>query len=410
MASDNLDLDDLRAELDEYAKPEKKQTLSVKEQRIVAGFEDVQRFYDEHKRAPKHGEDGDIFERFYATRLDRLRALPECRELLEPLDHQGLLTVTVLADSSVNEGSIREETPGYGDDESGSPSDDELLAELSDIAGGSLTDLKHVRSASQKREVDEVAKRDTCEDFDEFQPIFERVEREIKSGLRETRRFKEDASIEKTNLFILGGQLAYVAEVGETIKAPNGDNDARLRVIYSNGTESNILLRSLQRALYKDDAGRRVTEPDAGPLFSDQWEDDDIESGTIYVLRSQSDHPTVASHRDLIHKIGVTGGKVETRITNAENDATYLLAKVDVVATYKLAGINRTKLENLLHRMFAPAQLDLVIPDRFGKQVKPREWFLVPLSVVDEAVERIRSGRVEGVVYDPEKAELVNLS
>lgn len=408
MASDNLDLDDLRAELDEYAKPEKKQTLSVKEQRIVAGFEDVQRFYDEHKRAPKHGEDGDIFERLYATRLDRLRALPECRELLEPLDHQGLLTVTVLADSSVNVGSIREETPGYGDDESGSPSDDELLAELSEIAGGSLTDLKHVRSASQKREVDEVAKRDTCEDFDEFQPIFERVEREIKSGLRETRRFKEDASIEKTNLFILGGQLAYVAEVGETIKAPNGDNDARLRVIYSNGTESNILLRSLQRALYKDDAGRRVTEPDAGPLFSDQWEDEDIESGTIYVLRSQSDHPTVASHRDLIHKIGVTGGKVETRIANAENDATYLLAKVDVVATYKLAGINRTKLENFIHRVFSSAQLELIINDRFGKQVKPREWFLVPLHVIDDLVKFIREGKVEGIVYNPELATLVN--
>ena len=394
-----IDLDDLRYELDDFAKPEKKQVLSAKEQRVVAGFEDIQRFYDEHKHLPQHGENKNIFERMYATRLERLRSLAEYHELLSPIDHQGLLTATPAANSGVNE-----DSPSYDVDDA---SDDELLSELEGIAGGSLTELKHVRSTAQKREVDEVAKRDKCEDFDNFRPVFERVEREIKDGLRKTRRFKQDASIELSNLFILGGQLAYVAEVGETIKAPNGDNDARLRVIYSNGTESNILLRSLQRALYKDEAGRRVTEPDAGPLFSDQSNDDDIESGTIYVLRSHSDHPAVAQHRDLIHKIGVTGGKVETRIANAENDATYLLAAVDVVATYKLVGINRTRLENLLHRIFAAAQLDLVINDRFGKPVKPREWFLVPFHVIDETVELIRSGKIEGVSYDPEQASLV---
>jgi|TARA_R110002167_G_scaffold67690_1_gene191197 hypothetical protein len=394
-----IDLDDLRYELDDFAKPEKKQVLSAKEQRVVAGFEDIQRFYDEHKHLPQHGENKNIFERMYATRLERLRSLAEYHELLSPIDHQGLLTATPTANSGVNE-----DSPSYDVDDA---SDDELLSELEGIAGGSLTELKHVRSTAQKREVDEVAKRDKCEDFDNFRSVFERVEREIKDGLRKTRRFKQDASIELSNLFILGGQLAYVAEVGETIKAPNGDNDARLRVIYSNGTESNILLRSLQRALYKDEAGRRVTEPDAGPLFSDQSNDDDIESGTIYVLRSHSDHPAVAQHRDLIHKIGVTGGKVETRIANAENDATYLLAAVDVVATYKLVGINRTRLENLLHRIFAAAQLDLVINDRFGKPVKPREWFLVPFHVIDETVELIRSGKIEGVSYDPEQASLV---
>ena len=149
------------------------------------------------------------------------------------------------------------------------------------------------------------------------------------------------------DLFILGGQLVYVAEVGETIKAPNGESDARLRVVYSNGTESNLLRRSLQRGLYKDEAGRRLTAPNDGPLFSEEWEEDDIKSGTIYVLRSLSNHPFVAGHRELIHKIGVTGGRVETRIANAVNDATYLLAEVEVVASYKLAEINRTKLENL---------------------------------------------------------------
>lgn len=165
----------------------------------------------------------------------------------------------------------------------------------------------------------------------------------------------------------MGGQFVYVAELGETIKAPNGEFDARLRAVYANGTESNLLRRSLQRALYKDAAGRRVTAPTAGPLFGHAPEGEDLESGTIYVLRSKSDHPDVAAHRDLIYKIGVTGGAVEARIAQAATDATYLLAEVEIVATYKLFNINRTKLENLIHRVFAPARLDLTIEDRFGK-------------------------------------------
>lgn len=172
-----------------------------------------------------------------------------------------------------------------------------------------------------------------------------------------------------------------------------GKWDARLRVIYSN-ERSNILLRSLQKALYKDDAGRRVTEPDAGPLFAAESEDGDIESGTIYVLRSQSTHPYIAEHRELIHKIGVTGGRVETRIAAAKKDATYLLADVEVVTTYKLHNLNRTKIEKIFHQMFGAVQLDLTIDDRFGNPVKPREWFLVPLHVIDQAVQHIQDGTI----------------
>ena len=145
-----------------------------------------------------------------------------------------------------------------------------------------------------------------------------------------------------------------------------------------------------------------------GPLFGDAPEPDDIASGTIYVLRSLSNHPFVAEHRELIHKIGVTGGKVETRITGASKDATYLLADVEVIATYKLHNIHRTKLENIFHRLFAAAQLDLTIEDRFGNLVKPREWFLVPLQVIDEAVNRIRDGSITSVVYDRDAAKLVD--
>jgi hypothetical protein len=71
-----------------------------------------------------------------------------------------------------------------------------------------------------------------------------------------------------------------------------------------------------------------------------------------------------------------------------------------------LAEINRTKLESLFHRIFALAQLDLTIQDRFGHPVRPQEWFLVPLHVIDEAVQRIRDGSIMDVVYDPQSARL----
>jgi hypothetical protein len=130
------------------------------------------------------------------------------------------------------------------------------------------------------------------------------------------------------------------------------------------------------------------------------------ESGTIYVLRSKSDHPLIAEHRDVIHKIGVTGGKLETRFARASLDPTFLFADVEIVATYKLDGINRSKLEGLLHRFFAPARLDLEIADRFGNPVKPREWYLAPLPVIDEVVQRIRDLSIVDFEYDVETASL----
>jgi len=368
-------------------------TRTPREERIIAGFEDVLRFYQAYGRVPLHGEDRDIFERLYAVRLDQLRKSPEARTILAELDGQNLLAGTVVLD--VN-----------GLDE------DSLLAELG-VGGKSadqddITVLRHVRSSTEKRAAEEIADRTPCADFDRFQPLFELAERDLKSNVRKALRFGRDASIESGNYFIVGGQLAYVAEVGETIKAPNGESDARLRVIYANGTESNLLRRSLQRALYKDETGRRITDPDMGPLFGNASEIDDIESGTIYVLRSLSSHPFVVEHRELIHKIGVTGGSVETRIANAEKDATYLLAGVEVVATYKLHNLNRTRMENIFHRLFGEAQLDLILEDRFGNSVRPREWFLVPLHVIDEAVERIRDGSIADVVYDIHSARLVS--
>jgi len=388
-----MDDDALLAALGVEIAPPKAVTHTPREARIIAGFEDIIRFYNTHKYAPRQGEDLDIFERLYAVRLAQLRKLLEAKTLLAEMDQHGLLSANTAIPTDIH-----------------AMDADTLLAELglaqSQTNENDITVLRHVRSTAEKRAAEDIAYREKCEDFELFQPLFEQIERELKSAVRETRRFGNNASIEVGHWFILAGQTAYVAEEGEDFDSPQGKKDARLRVIFSNGTQSNMLRLSLVRALYKDETSRRITATDMGPLFGNSAEVDDIESGTIYVLRSQSNHPFVVEHRELIHKIGVTGGKVETRIANAKKDATYLLAEVEIVATYTLHNINRTKLENLFHRVFSSAQLDLTIDDRFGNPVKPKEWFLVPLQVINEVVERIQDGSIADIVYNVETASL----
>lgn len=367
-----------------------------REERIIAGFEDILRFYQTHGRTPQHGGGRDIFERLYAVRLDQLRKLPEAKALLAELDSPGLLSGTA---APVDVDDLDEDT---------------LLAELGiesePAAQGDITVLRHVRPYVEIKAAEEIANRTPCKDFDHFKPLFDEAGAGLKAGTWMTKPFVKNASIELGDFFIVGGQMAYVAEMLEGTRTKDGRDNPRLRVIFDNQTESDLLLRSLSRSLYPDGntpVGRRLIRKNDGPLFGSATEPDDIETGTIYVLRSLSSHPFVAEHRELIHKIGVTGGKVETRIAGAEMDATYLLANVEVVATYKLHNLNRTKLENIFHRLFGAAQLDLTIEDRFGNPVKPREWFLVPLQVIDEAVERIRDGSITDVIYDPKTAQLV---
>lgn len=154
----------------------------------------------------------------------------------------------------------------------------------------------------------------------------------------------------------------------------------------------------------KDIASRRITEPGFGLLFSEVEEEYDLETGYIYVLRSKSEHPFVAANRSVIHKIGVTGGDVKRRVANARKDPTYLLDDAEIVATFKLSNVNRIALEAMLHKFFGSARLDLQLKDRFGSQVEPREWFLVPLPVIDEAIQKIKEGTIGDFRYDAETA------
>jgi hypothetical protein len=385
---------ELLGELEADVTPNQSNVRSAREQRIIAGFEEIERFVREHGRPPQHGEQRPIFERLYAVRLDRLRASEECRQILQPLDSHGLLasgepdSLSIAADLN----------------------DEEILASLGidPSAEHDVTQLVHVRSRAEIKAAEEIAQRTVCEDFDLFKPIFEEVQRQLASGERQTVKYQHNAEVRQGQLFILDGQKVLVAEMGDLFVSDYGRPDRRLRVVYDNATESDLLLRSLQRALNKDKASRRITEPDFGPLFSDIPSVEDIPTGSIYVLRSRSNHPFIAANRTVIHKIGVTGGDVQSRIANAKHDPTYLLADVEVVATFKLANINRKKLEAFIQQFFNNARLDLELQDRFGTAVKPQEWFLVPLEVIEETIEKIMAGTINQFRYNRETASLTH--
>lgn len=399
--------DALLAELGVETQVKSPQTYTAKQERIIAGFEDIVRFYREHGRAPRHGEDRDLFERLYAVRLERIRANPEFLELLGPLDTVGLLA----------------ETNARSNEEAVICSDDELLGALGVGVDGEseVTALKHVRLAAERTTLrnspEEVAQRKVCEDFDRFRMDFEAVQANIESGWQKTELCKssKNSQIDWGEWFILDGQKAYVAHAGEWFTHEHGERDRRLRVIFDNGTESDLLMRSLRRALYKDEKSRRILPPEpspdddaseVGPLFSDQVEDEDTASGTIYIARSLSDDPFMVEHREVLHKIGVTAGNPSVRIAGAKKDPTFLLAEAELIATYRLANINRKALEATLHKFFARARLDLSLADRFGSNVRPREWFLVPLPAIAEAVDRIKDGTISHYRYDVESASL----
>lgn len=400
---------ELLGELEVDTTPDQPGARSAREQRIIAGFEEIERFVAAHGRCPQHGENRDIFERLYAVRLDRLRESEECRAILQPLDARGLLAAGSAPTPPAEE-----------------VSDEELLASLGiePAAENDITRLVHVRSRAEIRAAEEIAQRTPCEDFDTFRPIFDEVHRQLATGERQTVKYQDNAAVEQGHMFILDGQKLLVAEMGDLFVGEHGRPDRRLRVVYDNATESDLLMRSLQRALNKDRASRRITDPDLGPLFSsvepasqqqsaplfsEQKTANDTPTGTIYVLRSRSEHPFIAQNRAVIHKIGVTGGDVKTRIANAKYDPTYLLAEVEIVATFKLANINRKKLEALIQQFFSSARLDLELQDRFGLAIKPREWFLVPLDVIEEVIEKIKAGTIGQFRYDPKTASLTRM-
>jgi len=386
--------DSLLSELGVETKVAKATKYTAKEERIIAGFEEIQRFVEEHGRLPQHGEDRDIFERLYAVRLEKIRESEECTALLQELDVGELLKGDGSADSKTEPAT-----------------DDELLAALGvENSAAEISQLQHVRSRAEVKAAEEVAKRTPCEDFEDFRPAFEELQEQLKNSERKTARFQNNAELNRGEFFILEGQKVLIADMGDEFVTDYGRKDRRLRVIYDNGTESDLLLRSLQRALYKDENGRRILAHDSKtlPLFTNQIDEEDAQSGFVYVLRSCADHPYIEENRHVIHKIGVTGQELKKRFANTKRETTFLLADVEIVASYTLANVNRNKLEKVLHKFFGDARIDVQLRDRFNGLVEPQEWFLVPFDVVDRAMTLLMSGEIEHCKYDPNAAVIID--
>lgn len=352
------------------------------EARLLSSFEEINEFFRVNGREPAPNSK-DMQEFQLHSRLNGLRADKAKSAKLQPHDKYNLLQQSKVIETI---GDI------FADDTFG------LLSDGPD----SIFELKNV--PTPKNSPDEIAHRERCKDFEKFEVLFKNCQADITLGKRKLLPFAKEQQISSGHFFVLKGILVYVAEVGEkeTVK---GRTNARLRCIFENGTESKMLLRSLARELYKD--GRRVTEHEERLLDGFKGitsEDEDV--GFIYVLRSKSERPEIKSIQDL-YKVGFSSLTVESRIKGAANDPTFLMAPVEIVTTFKCYNLNPQKLELLLHKFFGTACLNIDVTDSSGKRFTPREWFIAPLDVIEQAVHYIMTGEIVDFRYDPERKVIV---
>lgn len=289
---------------------------------------------------------------------------------------------------------------------------DDDLGLLDDGKDGDIFKIKHV--PIQRAATDEVAKRKRCKDFDQFEHLFKNVHRELREGKRKLLPFNDKGyQLVEGNYYVLNGLLAYLADINFTSEAKTVDGkrfrkDGRTRTIFENGTESTMLYRSLAKALYKD--GRIVSETNEqeNSNFYTNFggiTEDDTSTGYIYILKSKSTDPRIQSY-DHLYKIGFATTTVEKRIANAKKEPTYLMADVEVIAEYQAFNINPQKFEYYLHAFLGESCLDLLVADKDGKNHQPKEWFIAPLEVIQQAVELLVNGQIMSYQYNKFKKEI----
>ena len=394
---------DLLHELGIDTEIKKQKKYSPEEERVILGFGEINEYYQKNKRLPRYTDISDIFEKLLATRLKAICESNEWDGLLKDFDTSNLLQQT-------------REIYGKSSSDIEDLSDEEILSQLGisdDNDEHSITNLTNIKARVGINSPDELARSFPCKEFDTFTPLFDKIQSGLNGGTHVAVEVKGVADVNVGEFFIIKGQKAYIAEKVKD-RIHKGEEQSKVRVIYDNGTEIKVFLHSFIRSLQPDQRrnrgyGRQIVENSAGAMFANKLDDIDNQSGTIYVLRSQSQHPNIKPNREILHKIGITTGDVKIRIANAKNDPTFLMDDVEIIAEYKLSNINPVKLENLIHKFLQSTQVDITIEDRFGKPIKPREWFLVPLFIIDEIIKHIKDKSIVNYKYDVEKAKIIKV-
>ncbi|MDN4493094.1 GIY-YIG nuclease family protein [Ureibacillus aquaedulcis] len=352
-------------------------------ERLINSFEEIVEFYKENNRLPFEGNS--IKERKLYYRLENIRENGEKVQVLEPYDQFGWLN------------KIEKSTPQKEDLKIPEVNslNDILSSDPLGLLGGNQESIFTIKNIPEKKTTmpEYIARRKRCKDFKLFEPLLLQCQNELRRGKRKIIPFR-NGDIEQGSFFVLKGVLLYVAEVGK-LNIEKGVVNARLRCIFENGTESDMLLRSLSAELYKH--GRRVTEHEDIEFVD--VNDDDVGTGYIYVLQSLSKNPDIFQISNL-YKIGFTKNTVENRIKNAEKDPTFLMAPVKIITTFECYNLNTNKLEQLLHQFFGAACLDVTISDGNGVMHKPREWFIAPLEVIEQVILLIQNRQITNFRYD----------
>lgn len=354
-------------------------------ERLRSSFAEITQFVQKNGREPTPNKT-DIKEMMLYSRLMGLRQDPQKVEALRQYDELHLLGEVKKIDSVQDV---------FSDDDLG------LLSDATE----DIFSLKNVPAPKTITNLPEyIARRKPCQDFRNFEHLFTQCQQQLAAGIRNLIPFSRGTQISIGQFFVLKGVLVYVASEHEREEQPGaepGKMNDRLRCIFENGTESDMLRRSLAARLYEEE-GQRVSE-DPSKLFQkvNEITDEDRQTGFVYVLRSLSDKPEIKSLKHL-YKIGFSRGPVEDRIHNAAQEPTYLMAPVAIVRAYQCYNLNPQKLEYLLHTFFGPACLKLEVVDGEGRSCTPKEWFVAPLEIINAAIQLLISGEIVNYHYDTE--------